>query len=199
MQLAVYCLVYPILWIISKLPWRLFYLLSDITYILLYYIIGYRRKTVTQNLKLAFPEKSNTEIKKIRKASYKHTCDIFLEMIRSLSISGDEMIQRFHISNLDELKKIEAKGQNIIIVMGHYNSYEWTNTIELVSSFTCVGIYKPIKNKYLVKFYIIMAMNIWEWFSLKPDSVDAREILQLLCGWSTYDLHLASLSNCLRM
>ena len=62
MQFLVYILVYPLLWIISILPFRLLYFLSDGFYILLYYIIGYRKKVVTNNLKLAFPEKTNQEI-----------------------------------------------------------------------------------------------------------------------------------------
>ncbi len=148
MQLAIYCLVYPLLWMISKLPWRPFYFLSTCTYVLIYYIIGYRRKTVTENLKLAFPEKDDKEIKRIRKASYKHMCDMFLEMIKSLSISEKEIIRRFHLTNLDALLKLEKENRSIIVMMGHYNSYEWTNSIDLISKFRCVGIYKPIKNKY---------------------------------------------------
>ncbi|MDH7444001.1 lysophospholipid acyltransferase family protein [Aquimarina sp. 2201CG14-23] len=148
MQLAIYCLVYPILWIISKLPWRLFYMLSTGIYILIYHIIRYRRKTVTENLILAFPNKEQKEIQRIQKASYKHMCDMFLEMIRSLSISEKEIIKRFHITNMEDLVTLENKNKSIIVMMGHYNSYEWTNSIDLISKFRCVGIYKPIKNKY---------------------------------------------------
>ncbi|WP_299189895.1 lysophospholipid acyltransferase family protein [uncultured Aquimarina sp.] len=151
MQLVIYSLVYPILWIISKLPWRLFYLFSTCVYILTYHIIRYRRKTVTENLNLAFPDKNTKEINRIRKASYKHMCDMFLEMIRSLSISEKEIVKRFHITNLDAIVDLENKNKSIITMMGHYNSYEWTNSIDLISKFRCVGIYKPIKNKYFDK------------------------------------------------
>ncbi|WP_405206040.1 lysophospholipid acyltransferase family protein [Aquimarina sp. LLG6339-5] len=151
MQLVIYSLVYPILWIISKLPWRLFYLFSTCVYILTYHIVRYRRKTVTENLNLAFPDKDTKEINRIRKASYKHMCDMFLEMIRSLSISEKEIVKRFHITNLDAIVDLENKNKSIIAMMGHYNSYEWTNSIDLISKFRCVGIYKPIKNKYFDK------------------------------------------------
>ncbi|MHA7060058.1 lysophospholipid acyltransferase family protein [Aquimarina sp. M1] len=151
MHLVIYCLVYPLLWMISKLPWRLFYFLSTCVYLLVYYIIGYRRTTVTENLKLVFPDKAPKEIKRIRKASYKHMCDMFLEMIKSLSISEKEITERFQITNLDTLVALENKNKSIITMMGHYNSYEWTNSIDLISKFRCVGIYKPIKNKYFDK------------------------------------------------
>lgn len=148
MQLLVYCLVYPNLWVISKLPWRLFYMLSTCIYLFVYHIIGYRKKTVTENLLLVFPEKDKKEILRIRKAFYKHMCDMFLEMIRSISIKEEEMIERFHLKNIDDLTKLEKKNKSIIVMMGHYNSYEWTNAIDLITKFKCVGIYKPIKNKY---------------------------------------------------
>ncbi|MBQ4821610.1 lysophospholipid acyltransferase family protein [Aquimarina sp. MMG016] len=148
MQLLVYRLVYPILWMISKLPWRLFYMFSTGVYILIYYIIGYRKKTVNENLTLVFPEKTPKEIKKIAKGSYKHMCDMFLEMIKSISITETEITKRFEITNMDKLKELEIKNKSVIIMMGHYNSYEWTNSIDIISKFRCVGIYKPVKNKY---------------------------------------------------
>ncbi len=148
MQLFIYCLTYPILLGISKLPWRIFYAFSTCTYILVYYIIRYRRKTVTENLVLVFPEKSKEEIQKIRKAFYKHMCDMFLEMTKSLSISREELIKRYKVVNLEEFHEFEKQNKSIIALMGHYGSFEWSNGIDLVSINPCVGIYKQIKNKY---------------------------------------------------
>ena len=90
MQGFVFWLVYPLLWLISILPFRLFYFFSDLIYILVYYIIGYRKKTVEKNLKLAFPEKSESELISIKKKFYHHMCDMFLEMIKTLTISEGE-------------------------------------------------------------------------------------------------------------
>ncbi len=148
MQLLIYSLVYPIILGISKLPWRLFYAFSTCCYLLTYYIIRYRRKTVTENLILVFPEKSEKEIRIIRKNFYKHMCDMFLEMTKSLSISREELIKRYKVVNLDEFHEYEKKGKSIITLMGHYGSFEWSNAIDLVSLNPCVGIYKQIKNKH---------------------------------------------------
>lgn len=148
MQLVVYYLIYPVLLVISIVPWRIFYMLASFVYLLVYYIIGYRKKTVKENLTLVFPEKNDQEIKKIMKAFYKHMCDMFLEMIRTLSISEQELTNRFLIKNTDKLAELETKNKSIIVMMGHYNSYEWTIAIDLLSKFKCVGIYKPIKNKH---------------------------------------------------
>ncbi len=148
MQLLVYSLVYPILWLISKLPWRLFYAFSTSIYLLTYYIIRYRRKTVKENLQLVFPEKSEKEIHSIRKKFYKHLCDMFLEMIKSISISNEEMMKRFKVTNLDKLHELEAKGESMMVFMAHYASYEWANVVDIQTGIQAVGVYKRIENKY---------------------------------------------------
>ncbi len=148
MQLLIYILVYPIILGISKLPWRLFYTFSTGIYFIIYYIVRYRRKTITENLHLVFPEKSKEEIYKIRKEFYKHMCDMFLEMTKSLSISREELIKRYKVTNLDEFHEFEKKNKSIIALMGHYGSFEWSNAVDLVSINPCVGIYKQIENKY---------------------------------------------------
>ncbi|MBP2833958.1 lysophospholipid acyltransferase family protein [Aquimarina sp. U1-2] len=148
MHFLIYSFTYPIILGISKLPWRLFYAVSDCVYCIAYYLIRYRRKTVTRNLTLVFPEKSEKEIRRIRKAFYKHMCDMFLEMTKSLSISREELIKRYKVVNLEEFHEFEKKNKSIIVLMGHYGSFEWSNAIDLVSIHPCVGIYKQIKNKY---------------------------------------------------
>lgn len=148
MQLLIYYLAYPIILGVSILPWRIFYALSTLVYYIVYYIIGYRRKTVAENLHLVFPEKSEKEIKKITKDFYRHMCDMFLEMTKSLTISRKELIKRYKVVNLEEFHAYEKKNKSIITLMGHYGSFEWSNAVDLVSINPCVGIYKQIANKH---------------------------------------------------
>lgn len=148
MQLLVFILVYPLLWLVSILPFRLLYALSDAIYILLYYLIGYRKKVVRGNLQLAFPEKSLSEIKQIEKKFYKHMCDLFLEMIKSLTISKSEMIKRFSFTNLEVIKNFEKQKRNVILVCGHYASYEWMMSLGYHINHKGYGVYMPIANKY---------------------------------------------------
>ena len=148
MQGFVFWLVYPILWLISILPFRLFYFVSDLVFVLVYHIIGYRRKTVKENLILVFPEKSESEIKQIQKKFYSHMCDMFLEMIKSISISEEEIKKRFTFTNLEELRKLESLDKSLVIMLGHYASYEWINALQLYGlKYRTYGVYKKIKNK----------------------------------------------------
>ena len=113
MQLLVYILIYPILWIISILPFPIFYLLSDFVYFITYYIISYRKKVVRANIKLALPHLSETERLKIEKKFYSHMCDMFLEMIKTISISQKEIEKRFTFSNMEVYYDLEKKNKKI--------------------------------------------------------------------------------------
>lgn len=152
MQRLVFLLAYPILWLISVLPFWLFYLVSDMVYFIVYHIARYRRKTVSENLRLVFPEKSSEEIANIRKKFYKHMVDMFLEMIKSITISNDELKKRFEFTNLEEIVKIRSMNKSIIVACGHYASYEWMNSLQLYGlDYRAFGIYKKIRNPHFDK------------------------------------------------
>lgn len=62
---------------------------------------------VRQNLRYAFPEKSLTDILKIEQAFYKHMCDLFLEMIKSLGMSEQEMKNHMVFNNPEIFEPFE--------------------------------------------------------------------------------------------
>ncbi|WP_343694681.1 lysophospholipid acyltransferase family protein [Flavobacterium sp.] len=151
MQFIVYILAYPLLWLISILPFRLFYLFSDFIYILVYRIIGYRKKVVRENLLLTFPHLSDAERKNIEKKFYKHMCDMFLEMIKTMSITPEEMEKRFQVTNIDLVLDYAKKGKSVILVASHYASYEWLLTINPKLGFQGIAVYKKLANPYFDK------------------------------------------------
>ncbi len=151
MQFLVYIIVYPFLWIISILPFRVLYLFSDCIYVLIYYIIGYRKKTVNENLRLVFPNKTETEIAQIRKKFYHHLCDMFLEMAKTMSISETELKKRFKIINPEEFKRLESLNKSIILIFGHYASWEWSIVIQNYINFKGLAVYKKLANPYFDK------------------------------------------------
>lgn len=151
MQFVLFLIVYPLLWMISILPFRVLYFVSDCVYILIYYVIGYRKKTVRNNLALAFPEKSDAERLIIEKKSYHHLCDMFLEMIKSISISPGEMEKRFAFTNFETYKNLETKRKSIALLCAHYASYEWVVSMNRHITFEGYAIYKRVANKYFDK------------------------------------------------
>ena len=141
-------LFYPIMWVISKLNFRLLYILSDLLFYLAYYVVRYRRKTVYNNLKMVFPEKTEKEITRICKASYRNSTDTFIESIKSLNISEDEMKSRFRFKNIEVIHEIEKKNQSIILMCGHFNGFEWIFIIDRYIKSNVHAVYKRLSNKY---------------------------------------------------
>ena len=151
MQFVVFLIFYPLIWLISILPFRALYFLSDCFYILIYRIIGYRKKTVRSNLALAFPDSSKEDRLIIEKKFYHHLCDIFLEMTKTLTISEKEMDRRFSFTNLDLYKKVEKENKSIALLMAHYGSYEWAVSMNKHLGFIGFAIYKKIANEHFDK------------------------------------------------
>ncbi|MEY8849273.1 lysophospholipid acyltransferase family protein [Psychroserpens sp. XS_ASV72] len=148
MQFLIYILLYPFLWLISILPFRLLYAVSDGLYILLFRIFGYRKKVVKNNLRLVFPEKSEAEIKTITKRFYHHLCDMILESIKSLTISEAEMKKHYKFTNLEVIHDLEKENRSIVLMVAHYGSWEWIFILQTYIKHKGYAIYKRIENKY---------------------------------------------------
>ena len=151
MQFLAFILIYPILWLISILPFRLLYLFSDFICFLIYRIVKYRKKTVRENLALALPHLTREERNVIEKKFYHHMCDLFLEMIKTMTISDAEINKRFVFKNIDVLRNLEKKGKSIALLTGHYASYEWVISMNRILEIKGIAIYKRIRNKYFDK------------------------------------------------
>ena len=151
MQFLLYILIYPLLWLISILPFPILYFVSDGVYVLVYHIIGYRKKTVRENIALAFPNLSDKERLAIEKKSFHHLCDMFLEMAKTMTISREEMNKRFVFTNMQTYLDLEKKGKSIALLIAHYGSYEWSISMNHHIKFLGYGIYKKIANEHFDK------------------------------------------------
>lgn len=152
MQFLAFIIAYPILLLISVLPFRVLYLLSDFAYVIVYYIIGYRKSTVRLNLRLTLPHLSDAERKAVEKKFYRHFCDSFFEMIKTLTVSTKEIERRFVIENPELIEEFEQKGKSVAVLSAHYASYEWLLVTNLrFKTHKGYGIYKTVANKYFDK------------------------------------------------
>ena len=134
---------------ISYLPKYFLYFFSNLLYVFLGRVLKYRKKIIHKNLKNSFPEKSENEIFGIRNNFYKHFCDLIVESFSGFSISRKSIEQKITIKNQDLLNDFAEKGQNIILIGGHYNNWEMTaQRMPLVFKHELFAIYKPIKNKF---------------------------------------------------
>ena len=141
-----YLLILPL----SLLPYPLLYLLSDIIFLIMYRVIGYRKEVVFTNLRNSFPNKSKHELKKIMSDFYRHLCDIIMESVKGFTISEKQLRKRLIIKNPEFSNYFADKGQSIIFVGGHYNNWEiCAQAFAMYSNHKCIGIYKPLSNGFI--------------------------------------------------
>src|SRR5688572_28952546 len=151
MQALTYYISIPFLYLLSILPFPVFYLVCDGLYFIVYYIIGYRKQVVLQNLRNSFPEKSDKEIKRLCKDYYHYLCDLFPETFKTLTISKKSMLKHCTIDPKAKeiFDRFYNEGKSIILVMGHFGNWEWAgNTFSLTCKHKLFVIYHPIRNKY---------------------------------------------------
>ncbi|MFT3846501.1 MAG: lipid A biosynthesis acyltransferase [Lacibacter sp.] len=142
-----YYIIYGFLKLLSFLPLPVLYLLSDFVYFMLVYVFKYRKAVVLGNLKIAFPEKTDNERIKIMKDFYHNFCDTFIEMIKMLSWSKEEILKRFK-GNPELMNQWKGKEQSIQLITGHYFNWEMANLgFSAVFNIPFVVVYMPVKNK----------------------------------------------------
>lgn len=151
MQFIVFIILYPIIWLTSILPFPLLYLFSDFVCFLVYNVFGYRKKIVRENIAMALPNLSEKERLLIEKKFYRHLCDMFLEMVKTMSITQKELDKRFVFTNLEVYQNLEKEGKSIALLCAHYASYEWAVSMNHHIQFEGYAIYKRLSNKHFDK------------------------------------------------
>lgn len=153
-----YYLLLAVCYPISLLPFWVHYLFADVLYLLIYHVGRYRLKVVRKNLKSAFPEKSEEELRRIEKDFYQWFCDYLAETIKLMTMSRKEMKRRMVFKNPEALDEVVASGQSVGLYLGHFCNWEWVSSIPLwVKPDTwCGQIYHPLENKAFDKLFLLI-------------------------------------------
>ena len=133
----------------SLLPFSILYVLSDFTYLIVYYLIGYRKNVVRENLKRSFPDKTDRELLATEKKFYHHLCDLLFESMKMATISKEEMSRRMKILNYEPLLKHYDENKSVLLITSHYGNWEWTSSFSmyLPADKPMYQVYKQQKNK----------------------------------------------------
>lgn len=146
---------YAPVYIISLLPFFAIYAFARFVYFFLYYIFGYRKEVVFNNLRNSFPEKTDQEIQRIAKKFYMHFCSTFLESIKLLSASGKTMKKRFKVLNPEMINKYYDEGQSLILYAAHFGNWEWMTLMPLYSNFKFMPFYQKQSSGYFDRLMVI--------------------------------------------
>jgi KDO2-lipid IV(A) lauroyltransferase len=136
---------------LAALPKHGIYIFADFLFFLAYYIIGYRKKVVFENLSNSFPEKSKNEIKSIAKKFYRHLGDIIIENAAILNMSQEKVQQFTVVRNIEQMNQFHEKNKNVIAITAHYGNWELLPTLSPHTKYKILSVYKPLKNKFFDK------------------------------------------------
>ncbi|WP_243732431.1 lysophospholipid acyltransferase family protein [Pedobacter metabolipauper] len=138
----------------SLLPLPVLYVFASLSYYLLYYIIGYRKKIVRENLINSFPDKSLEEIIKIEHTFFKFFSALIFEVIKLPAISDKELSKRVKFNNLEIVEAYFERGESLIAYTGHYSNWELgMMALGLRTPGKCYVIYKPLSNPYFESWF----------------------------------------------
>jgi len=140
--------------ILSFLPMQVLYGFASVVYLLLYYVFGYRRKVVRENLVNAFPEKDSYEIDLLEKRFFKYLSALIFEIIKLSSISKKELQRRYVCKNTDLINSYLSRGESVLVCSAHYGNWEWgTQAFALHMQADTYAIYKPLTNKIFENWF----------------------------------------------
>lgn len=139
--------VYPFLYLLAILPFPLLYILSEALYGFVFYLTGYRKKVVLNNLRNAFPEYNDRKIQRTARQFYRHLSDLVLETIKTLAISREKLIQRCSIVENESFRALKQARQGAIILTAHYGNWEWAGqSLGLQLDQPVNVVYKPLRS-----------------------------------------------------
>ena len=142
-----YYLLFALTWLVSLIPFRLLYGISDLLFVVTFHLARYRKKTVYRNLRNSFPENTDVENDKLARAFYRHFCDFLLESIKCIRIPIEQLDKRMRFINPEIFDELAREGKNFALVSSHYNNWEWLMHIPLKMRHDFLVIYRPLKNK----------------------------------------------------
>lgn len=186
MKEFLYNIIYGIFYLVSKLPYRALYVISDIANLVLYHIVRYRRDIVRRNITSAFPEKSLEECISIERGFYKWFCDYFVETVKLMSVSRQELLSRIEFRGIDKIEECFDRGQTCAGILGHYGNWELLSATGLVIKKhpeAVIGlIYHPLRSQLFDRQFINMRQ------SMGGVCVPKKDILRYLVSFRSQNL-----------
>jgi KDO2-lipid IV(A) lauroyltransferase len=156
--------------LLSWLPFPLLYTLAWVAYLLLYYVAGYRKTVVYENLRRAFPDKSGREITVLAKMFYRQLAQVAFEIVKARRMSKADFRQRVELVNPELIRQYSNNFQDSVIVLTiHQGNWEWMlHGVTSALGVPVDPVYKPLHNKSADK----LIFDIRSRFGSRPVSME---------------------------
>ncbi len=154
-------LITGVLYLISLMPFSVLFFVSDLLYLFIRYIFRYRWRVVKENLDNAFPEKPESEKKRIAARFYLHFTDLMLETIKLHSITEEKMDEHIRFEGLELIDRYFEQGKSIIILAMHHNNWEWCSFVQTKSRHLGLMIYNPVRGNMAMEQFLLHSRQKW--------------------------------------
>lgn len=136
------------------IPFAFLSSINYLVYIILFYIVRYRKDLVISNLRRSFPQKSLKEIKQIAKRFYKkNLATIFIEGFKGFTMSENQLRKRYVVKNPEILDNYFFKNQSLIALATHYTNWEWgIQAVGKQIKHKAAALYMPMTNKFIDEY-----------------------------------------------
>lgn len=158
-----YALYRPLGWLlkgVAMLPFPVIYLLSDLLFVIVYYVARYRRRTVLDNITASFPDKTEKECRAVARRFYRHLVDLFFETVKLGHVSDDEMRRRMVYENAELVDRLFDQGRSMVCYFSHCINWEWAPAITLWTRhkpsdrIVFSQVYRPMVNKWFDAWFL---------------------------------------------
>jgi len=133
-------------WLLKGLSWipdRVLRLVSRGIYLFVYHFFGYRKRIVRENLDRSFPFLSTESRLDIERKFYHQFSELFTEIIRLVRSKSKISPPYLHLTQPELLQEYLKKGQNLVIMAGHYGNWELITLSLLAVGYRVLAVYKP--------------------------------------------------------
>ena len=150
-----YRMLHGVLKVAAMLPLWALYGLSDVVWVVLGFVVRYRRGIITANLTASFPDMSSKEIARIRRRFYRNFSDYIFETLKLLHISDRSMRRRMEFTGVEAVDRILGEGRPVVAFFSHCFNWEWVPSITLWSKLTpgegveFCQVYRPLRNRVM--------------------------------------------------
>lgn len=154
LHILAYRITYALVYGFSLLPMKLLYAIASVAFFFAYYLFGYRKAVVIQNISRSFPEKRYGEIQAVAKKFYICFANYFAEIIKGLSAPRELLDQKITFENLELIRQYILSGRNVIACLGHCGNWEMLNILPDKMDMDVYAVYKPLSSKTMNRLMI---------------------------------------------
>jgi KDO2-lipid IV(A) lauroyltransferase len=119
--------------------------------------LGYRRSVAMDNLRNAFPEKSEEELEQIMRGSFRNVGISLFEFMYFPRLSAKDIKNLIVLDNAQAISEAHAAGKGIILLTAHFGNWElMAQSVPVVTGIPVSVIVKPQANRFVDR-----QVNIW--------------------------------------